>query len=246
MIEMSDQLSAQISLLGMLLDAAGGLFLAYDLLGGEKGPLSTFTRMFTYSCLSVLFYGLAMGLRFGLIVGISIGSCLGLHLERLGKDKKDTPLFMFSISLVRAVALGSAVYLEGHPIVATIGGCVVFAASMLLPFFKLGPAMLIEKSSKKPSLNKKKVGFAVLLGALVACTDILCVQFANVTKQDMSHMVRLSATVVMATLIISAISPTIEWYADNVEPKVLGYLGTILFIVGFMLQAFPSLVTVLS
>ena len=246
MIQMTDQLSAQISLLGMLLDAAGGLFLAYDLLGGEKGPLSTFTRMFTYSVLSVLFYGLAMGLRFGLIVGVSIGSCLGLHLERLGKDKKDTLPFLFGISLVRACGLGSAVYLDGHPIVATVAAVVVFAASMLLPYFHLGPAMLIEKNSKKPSLNKQKVGFAVLLGVIVACTDLICVQFAGLSKEDLSHMVRLSSTVIMATLIVSTISPTIEWYADNVEPKVLGYLGTILFIVGFMLQAFPSLITVLS
>lgn len=246
MIQLSDQLSAQISLLGMLLDAAGGLFLAYDLLGGEKGPLSTFTRMFTYSCLGVLFYGSAMGLRFGLIVGTCIGSCLGLHLERLGKDKKDTPLFMLSISIVRAAGLGYAVYLEGHPIVATVGSMVVFCASMLLPALNLGPAMLIDKSNKRPSLNKQKVGFAVLLGIIVAFTDLICLQFAGVAKQDLTHMVRLSATVVMATLIISAISPTIEWYADNVEPKVLGYLGTILFIVGFMLQAFPSLLTVLS
>lgn len=246
MIQISDQLSAQISLVGMLLDAAGGLFLAYDLLGGEKGPLSTFTRMFTYSVLAVFFYGIAMGLRFGLIVGTCIGSCLGLHLERLGKDKKDTFWFLFSISLVRALGMGFAIYLEGHPLVAIVGSTMVFAASMLLPYFKLGPGMLLEKSNKRPSINKQKVAFAVLLGLIVAFTDFICVQVANVSKADISHMVRLSSAVVMATLIISTISPTIEWYADNVEPKVLGYLGTILFIIGFLLQSFPALVTVLS
>lgn len=242
---MNDLLSAQISLIGMLLDAAGGLFLAYDLLGGEKGPLSTFTRMFTYSLISFAFYGFSMGLRFGLIVGIALGSCLGLHLERLGKGKKDTLRFLLFISTVRAGAIAYAAYLEGHPVFCVVAAIVVFAASMLLPYFNLGPQMLVV-TDKRPTINKEKVFFAFLLGFMVVFADLICMGFGGINKAEVVGMVRLSATVVMATLLTAIISPSIEWYADNVEPKKLGYLGTILFILGFLLQAFPSLVTVLS
>lgn len=242
---MDEHLSAQISLIGMLFDAAGGLFLAYDLLGGEKGPLSTFTRVFTYSVMGVFLYGLTMGLRFGLIVGVSLGGCLGLHLDRLGRDKPDTKSFLVLLGLTRAFGLSAAVWLEGHPLLAVVAFVVVFILSMLLPLLKLGPAMLIE-STNRPTINRKKVGFSILLGVLVLCTDLICVSIGGLTQYEVSRIFRLSLTVVMATLIIATISPMIEWYADHVEPKVLGYLGTILFILGFLMQAFPSLVTVLS
>lgn len=241
---MDDHVSAQISLIGMLLDASGGLFLAYDLLGGEKGPLSTFTRVFTYSVLGTLFYSISMGLRFGLIVGLALGSSLGLHLDRLQRGKKDTFLFMVSVSLVRACGLSLAVSLENHPLFALIGFFVIFCTSMLLPKF-IGPAMLIE-ASNKPTLNRKKIGFALLLGVIVTFADVLCVSVGGVPKEGVATMVKLSTTVVLATLMIAIISPSIEWYADNVEPKKLGYLGTVLFILGFLLQALPSLVTVLQ
>jgi hypothetical protein len=40
---------AAISFTGICLDVFGGLYLAYDLLGGQHGPLRVLTRMVTYS-----------------------------------------------------------------------------------------------------------------------------------------------------------------------------------------------------
>jgi len=40
---------AAISSTGICLDVFGGLYLAYDLLGGQHGPLRVLTRMVTYS-----------------------------------------------------------------------------------------------------------------------------------------------------------------------------------------------------
>ena len=37
----------------MACDLVGGLYLAYDLFGGEKGPLSTLTRLVNYSLLMI-------------------------------------------------------------------------------------------------------------------------------------------------------------------------------------------------
>jgi len=40
---------AAISITGICLDVLGGLYLAYDLLGGQYGPLRLLTKMVTYS-----------------------------------------------------------------------------------------------------------------------------------------------------------------------------------------------------
>ena len=42
---------ALISIVGSSLDVLGALYLAYDLLGGEHGPLRTLTRGVTYGAL---------------------------------------------------------------------------------------------------------------------------------------------------------------------------------------------------
>ena len=57
---------ALISIVGSSLDVLGALYLAYDLLGGEHGPLRTLTRGVTYGVLFGTGYGLALGPVFGL------------------------------------------------------------------------------------------------------------------------------------------------------------------------------------
>ena len=60
---------ALISIVGSSLDVLGALYLAYDLLGGEHGPLRTLTRGVTYGVLFGTGYGLALGPVFGLASG---------------------------------------------------------------------------------------------------------------------------------------------------------------------------------
>jgi hypothetical protein len=50
-----------LSLTGVILDALGGLYLAYDLLGGKHGPLRTITKSVSYGIMFGSIYGLARG-----------------------------------------------------------------------------------------------------------------------------------------------------------------------------------------
>ena len=52
---------ALISIVGSSLDMLGALYLAYDLLGGEHGPLRTLTRGVTYGALFGAGYSLPLG-----------------------------------------------------------------------------------------------------------------------------------------------------------------------------------------
>src|SRR5713101_1631211 len=53
---------AAVSITGICLDVLGSLYLAYDLLGGQHGPLRLLTRAVTYSIVFGIGYGLGLGL----------------------------------------------------------------------------------------------------------------------------------------------------------------------------------------
>src|SRR6266849_7405763 len=70
---------AAVSITGTCLDVLGSLYLAYDLLGGQHGPLRLLTRAVTYSLVFGVGYGLGLGLFFGLVSGIATGITLSIE-----------------------------------------------------------------------------------------------------------------------------------------------------------------------
>src|SRR5277367_6017249 len=76
---------AIVSITGSSLDVLGSLYLAYDLLGGEHGPLRTLTRAVTYGLLFGIGYGVALGPIFGLASGTAHGLTLAWELARTAR-----------------------------------------------------------------------------------------------------------------------------------------------------------------
>jgi hypothetical protein len=76
---------AAISITGTSLDVLGSLYLAYDLLGGQHGPLRLLTRTVTYSVVFAVGYGLGLGLLFGVASGIATGVTLSVELNRAAR-----------------------------------------------------------------------------------------------------------------------------------------------------------------
>src|SRR5436190_17728706 len=72
---------ALVSITGTCLDVLGSLYLAYDLLGGQHGPLRLLTRAVTYSVVFGIGYALGLGLFFGLASGIATGITLAIELS---------------------------------------------------------------------------------------------------------------------------------------------------------------------
>ena len=79
---------AVISLGGVVLDVMGGLYLAYDLLGGKWGPLRLITRSVAYALLFGLGYGLPLGPIYGLVAGAGLGLARGLEF-RVAASSRD-------------------------------------------------------------------------------------------------------------------------------------------------------------
>src|ERR1700686_3775937 len=76
---------AAVSITGTCLDVLGSLYLAYDLLGGQHGPLRLITRAVTSSLVFGIGYGLGLGLFFGLTAGIATGITLSIELSRAAR-----------------------------------------------------------------------------------------------------------------------------------------------------------------
>ena len=102
---------ALISIVGSALDVLGALYLAYDLLGGEHGPLRTLTRAVTYAVLFGTGYGLAMGPVFGVVTGLAHGITLGWEFSRASRNEPESGFWLITaVSAIRGVgfALGTA------------------------------------------------------------------------------------------------------------------------------------------
>src|SRR5229473_5307765 len=114
---------ALISIAGCSLDVLGALYLAYDLLGGEHGPLRTLTRGVTYGALCGTGYGLALGPVVGIASGVAHGITLGWEFSRASR-RGPKPGFWYdtAMSAIRGggFALGTA-YIYGGTFGALFG-----------------------------------------------------------------------------------------------------------------------------
>jgi hypothetical protein len=102
---------AAVSLTGISLDVLGGLYLAYDLLGGQHGPLRLLTRMVTYSIVFGAGYGLGLGLFFAATAGVATGLTIALELHRTAGCGDHYPWPWEALfSTVRGLAFGAGLY----------------------------------------------------------------------------------------------------------------------------------------
>jgi hypothetical protein len=109
------QIVPLLSLTGVVLDALGGLYLAYDLLGGKKGPLRLLTRLLTYSAILGLGYGAMLGLWFGLVGAMVLAPTIEYQLRRRALGIEPSKLEWAMMALLRGVAFGGAGSLSvGH------------------------------------------------------------------------------------------------------------------------------------
>src|SRR6185436_4309680 len=102
---------AAVSLTGICLDVLGGLYLAYDLLGGQHGPLRLITRMVTYSIVFGIGFGIGLGFLFGVASGAATGVTIAIELHRASRRHDHYPLPWEALfSSIRAFAFGVGLY----------------------------------------------------------------------------------------------------------------------------------------
>ncbi len=228
---------AAVSISGSCLDVLGSLYLAYDLLGGQHGPLRLLTRAVTYSIVFGIGYGLGLGLFFGLSAGIATGLTLAIEFNRAarGLDHYSLPwevLFgavrgaSFTIGLWPAVGLRFAV---AFGVLSTLGQAAAYSYGMR-------PA-IDYAAKRRPRITRRQFWGTVArtLGNLAAA--LICSALVHHLGHPWYFAVRLGLVSGLVTGIGITVTPFIEYYADNLPERRLGAFGIGLILCGFALQS---------
>src|SRR5882724_7647716 len=237
---------ALISIVGTSLDLLGALYLAYDLLGGEHGPLRTVTRGVTYGVLFGSGYGLGLGPVFGLASGVAHGITLSWEFSRASR-RGPKPGFWYdtAMSAIRGVGFGlGAAYLYGAAFGATFGalstvGQVLAYQAGIRPTLDYQPAT-------RPRMTKHQFLAVVNRTAGYTVTGYISALIAHQRANALSVGLKAGLVIGLVTAISNACTPFIEWIADHVPEKRMGVFGVGLILVGFALQSVQYWVAVLD
>ena len=236
--------AAVCSMTGMTFDSIGGLYLAYDLLGGHRGPLGMITRIVTYSLIAFVFYAFALNLKFALIAGIGMGAIFGYQLELIGSGHKLTKKFLITVAFVRMIILTVAGAMVLSRTAACFMGVSILIGSLMASKFKYSPDYWYEASTQ-PQFRPRRLVVGITLGIMVSLMAWLGETVSGVSN-PLPMALRLGLVIGLGTALIATVSPFVEWYADNLPPKRMGYIGVVMFLLGFAIQSIPSLVVLLG
>jgi len=228
---------ALISIIGSSLDVLGALYLAYDLLGGEHGPLRTLTRAVTYGALFGTGYGLALGPVFGLVSGAAHGITLAWEFSRASRHEP-TPGFWLdtAMSAIRGAgfALGAsysfgALFGVTFGVLSTVGQAIAYRIG-IRPTISYRPAI-------RPRLTRPQLLAAANRTVGYAATGYVSSLVAQHREYAIVVGLRTGLTLGVVTAIGGACTPFIEWAADHVPEKRMGVFGIGLILAGFALQS---------
>jgi hypothetical protein len=237
---------AAVSLTGICLDVLGGLYLAYDLLGGQHGPLRLLTRMVTYSIVFGIGYGLGLGLFFGVVSGAATGVTVAIELQRTGRRHDHYPLpWELLFSGIRAVGFGAGIYRTlGLQYAAALS--VLITAGQALAYVRGMRPGLDYSASRRPRLTGRQFRGSVVRTVGFILAALLCSAVVRHVDHPWRFAIRLGLVTGLVTTVGVTINPYIEYYADNLPERRLGVFGIWLVFCGFVLQSLQYWVAILD
>jgi hypothetical protein len=228
---------ASISISGTCLDVLGSLYLAYDLLGGQHGPLRLLTRAVTYSIVFGIGYGLGLGLFFGLASGIASGITISIELNRAARGLHHYSLPWEGLfSAIRAVAFGAGLYR-----IVGLGFAVAFAilitAGQVFAYTRGMRPATDYAAFRRPRLSKRQFWGTVTRTVGYIATALICSTFIEHVDHAWLFAIRVGLVTGIVTALGATMNPYIEYYADNLPERRLGIFGIGLILCGFSLQS---------
>ena len=237
---------AAISITGTCLDVIGSLYLAYDLLGGQNGPLRLLTRAVTYSIVFGVGYGLGLGLFFGLASGVASGVTIAIELNRAARGLDHFSFWWEGLfSAIRGFAFGAGLYRTLGLEFAVTFAMLLTMGQILAYSYGMRPA-LDYAATGKPRITRRHA-WGILVRTLgYTVTALLCSALVRHVEHVWSGAIRLGLVIGVVTGVGVATVPMIEHYADNLPERRLGAFGIVLILCGFALQSFQYWVALLD
>jgi hypothetical protein len=237
---MTHQTLAGIALTGTALNLLGALYLAYDLLGGQHGPLRALTRAVTYALLFFVGYAAVLPISFSLVAAIGVGATLGLEFTRAARGVAPSRWADAWSSAVRGVCYGiGSAFLFGWRFGLAFGAITTFGqvAQYRMGFTPVLGLVAREQLGKHllGALNRT-IGFAAagLLSAVIA------------QQQDPRALMfglAMGTAIGVMSAVMGFLCPIIERWADQLPSRRLGVFGAFLICVGFVLDSVEHVFT---
>jgi hypothetical protein len=228
---------AAVSITGTCLDVLGSLYLAYDVLGGQHGPLRLLTRAVTYSIVFGIGYGLGLGLFFGLVAGVATGVTVAIELHQASRGLPHHSLpWEATFSAIRSIAFGVGLYgrvgwqfAAAFAVLITVGQVTAYLRDMR-------PAIDYE-AARRPRFSRRMFwGMIIRIGGYIL-SALVCSAFVRHLEHPWQFAIQLGLVTGVVTGIGGAVNPYIEYYADNLPERRLGAYGIGLILCGFALQS---------
>ena len=226
---------ATVSIAGSCLDVLGSLYLAYDLLGGQHGPLRLLTRAVTHSIVYAVGYGIGLGPFFGLTAGLAIGITSAIELNRVARGMKPYSLpWQGLFSAIRGVGFGAGLYRIAGLEFASAFAAFITVGQIFGYSRGISPTMDYT-ASRRPRLSRRQFWGTVVRTFGYCATALLCGFLVH--HENWGLAIRVGLVTGISTGVGQTINPYIEYYADNLPARWMGVFGIGLILCGFALQS---------
>lgn len=229
---------AAISITGTCLDVLGSLYLAYDLLGGQHGPLRLLTRAVTYSVVFGVGYGIGLGLFFGIASGIATGITIAIEFNRAARGLDHYSLFWEGMfSAIRGLAFGAGLY-RTLGLQFAIAFAFLITAGQIVAYSRGMRPSLDYAATRRPRLTRRQFRGTVIRTIGYIAAALICSAFVHHIDHAWFFALRVGLVTGIVTGIGVTVNPYIEYYADNLPERRLGAFGIGLILCGFAMQSF--------
>jgi hypothetical protein len=240
---MDHHTAAAVSIVGSALDVIGSLYLAYDLLGGQHGPLRLLTRAVTYSLVFGTGYGLGLGLFFGVASGLATGVTVAIELNRAARGLNHYSLAWEGLfSAIRGFGFAAGLYrILGLEFAAAFG--LLITAGQTVGYSRGMRPALDYVAARRSRFTRRQLWGTVRRTAGYTATALICTALVHPgydvwhTWHTWSFAIRVGLVTGLVTGIGISVNPYIEYYADNLPERRLGAFGIVLILCGFVLQS---------
>ncbi len=240
---------ALIEGVGSLLVGLGSMYWAYELLGGQNGPMNLLTRTVSYSLMFGVGYGIVWGPWFGTIAGIGFGIFLSVEQLRVARHQRrfgSSPLnHLPSLGAARGVVLGCAsIHPFGWQFALLFG---LLSAAGLYLLYRLGYAPTFDyRSHTRPVLTGRRVKASLWRGAVIGAAGTLSGLALMNEYTSIVFGIYVGLTVAGVSVFVSTFSPFVEYWADHLPDRQLAALGVVVMLMGMAMQSVQYIVVLLD
>ncbi len=227
----------------------GGLYLAYDLLGGQRGPLRALTRAATYAVLFGVGYGLPLGPVYGLVAGLGLGAALGIEFWLASALRGPIPrAATLGLAVLRgATAQGLAAALTFDVRFGAAFGVLSIIGLATLYLFGFAPSQEYRGAAPHPVRSRRRLLVATLArGAVVGAAATIAGALTHAGLRGVWFGLEIGLVVAAVGAVVGVFVPYVESWADSLPPQRLGVVGTVLLLAGFACQSLQYLVVLLN